>query len=124
MLFWLLLFSLSGICHEFIPVGPRAASFCKGPPIKYFVKWDSMKWELSIFVTLSLLIVSSLLLFTDKAKVNIRFLFLTPAVTIYLFIWPHRTACGILVPQPGIKPGSTAVKALVLTTGPPGNSLQ
>ena len=29
---------------------------------------------------------------------------------IYLFL-PHRTACGILVPQPGIGPVPTAVKA-------------
>ena len=44
---------------------------------------------------------------------------------IYLFIiifWPRQTACGILVLQPGIKPGPMAVKAHVLTTGPPGNS--
>ena len=42
------------------------------------------------------------------------------------FMWLCRVACGILVPQPGIKPGPLAVKApspRVLTTGPPGNSL-
>ena len=31
-------------------------------------------------------------------------------------------ACGILVPCPGIEPRPIAVKAQVLTTGPPGNS--
>ena len=31
--------------------------------------------------------------------------------------------CGISVPQPGVEPGSTAVKARVLTTVPPGESL-
>ena len=44
------------------------------------------------------------------------------------FFWPHYVACGILVPWPriaprstaGIEPGSTAVKAQILTTGPPG----
>ena len=33
----------------------------------------------------------------------------------YLFIfWPHLTACGILLPWPGIEPGPTAVNALSL----------
>ena len=34
------------------------------------------------------------------------------------------SAYGILVPLPGIEPGSIAVKARVLPTGLPGNSLQ
>ena len=52
---------------------------------------------------------------------------------IYLFMWLHRVllfivswlwhsglvACGILVPQPGIKPMSPALKGGFLTTGPP-----
>ena len=42
---------------------------------------------------------------------------------ILLFFWLCRTAYGILVPRPGIEPESLAVKARVLTTGPPGNSL-
>ena len=29
----------------------------------------------------------------------------------FFFFWSHYTACGILVPQPGIEPGSSAVKA-------------
>ena len=32
------------------------------------------------------------------------------------------TACGILVPQPGIEPGSPALEGGFLTTGPPGKS--
>ena len=32
-------------------------------------------------------------------------------------------ACGILVPQPGIKPVSPALEDVFLTTGPPGNCL-
>ena len=32
-------------------------------------------------------------------------------------------ACGIPVPQPGIKPVPSALEAEVLTTGPPGKSL-
>ena len=31
---------------------------------------------------------------------------------IYL-IWLHHVACEILVPQPGIEPGPTAVKVLI-----------
>ena len=31
-------------------------------------------------------------------------------------------ACGILVPQPGIKPASPALEGGLLTTGPPGKS--
>ena len=33
-------------------------------------------------------------------------------------------ACGILVPQPGIKPAYPALKSRFLTTGPPGKSWQ
>ena len=33
------------------------------------------------------------------------------------------TTCGILVPQPGIKPVSPALESRFLTTGPPGKSL-
>ena len=33
------------------------------------------------------------------------------------------TACGILVPQPGIEPTSPALEGRFLTTGPPGKSL-
>ena len=29
----------------------------------------------------------------------------------FLFFWPHHAACGILVPQPGIEPRSTALEA-------------
>ena len=38
-----------------------------------------------------------------------------------LFIWP--SACGILVPQPGIEPVSPVMETLSLTTWPPGKSL-
>ena len=42
---------------------------------------------------------------------------------IYLFIFGRAShaACGSWAPQPGLEPGSTAVKAHVLTTGLPGN---
>ena len=36
--------------------------------------------------------------------------------------WPCHTACGILVPQPGIEPGPLQWKWRVRATGPPGNS--
>ena len=32
-------------------------------------------------------------------------------------------ACGVLVPQPGIEPASSALEGRFLTTGPPGKSL-
>ena len=35
-----------------------------------------------------------------------------------------QVACGILVPGPGVEPGSQEWKRQVLTTGPPGNSLE
>ena len=58
----------------------------------------------------------------------------------YGFTWPcqvlaviHRifivtlglgcpAACGVLIPRPGIKPASLALKGRFLTTGPPGKS--
>ena len=40
----------------------------------------------------------------------------------FFFPWPSWAACGILGPQPDIKPRPSAVKGGVLTTRPPGNS--
>ena len=42
-------------------------------------------------------------------------------LSFFFFFWPCHAACGILVPQPGIKPVTPALK--VLTTGPQGKSL-
>ena len=39
-----------------------------------------------------------------------------------MFFWPYCMACGISVPQPGIKPCPLQWKHRVLTTGPPGKS--
>ena len=39
------------------------------------------------------------------------FLSCFPALLFFFFFWPCRTACGILVPQPGIKPMPPAVEA-------------
>ena len=36
--------------------------------------------------------------------------------------WPHRAACRISVPQPGIEPGPRQWKPRILTIRPPGNS--
>ena len=45
-------------------------------------------------------------------------------LSIYLF-WPHHVACKILVPQPQIRPSEIwQWKLRVLTTRPPGKSLQ
>ena len=40
----------------------------------------------------------------------------------FLFFWPRRVACRILVPRLGIKPMPLHWKRGVLTTGLPGNS--
>ena len=37
-----------------------------------------------------------------------------------MFRFFGQEACGILAPQPGIKPALPALEAEVLTTGPPG----
>ena len=29
-------------------------------------------------------------------------------VCLFIYVWPHQAMCGILVPQPGLKPGSPA----------------
>ena len=42
---------------------------------------------------------------------------LSPLSLLFFFFWLHLMACGILVPQPGIKPKSMAVKALRLNHG-------
>ena len=41
----------------------------------------------------------------------------------FFFFWPHRTAWGILVPQPRMDPVPPAVETWVLTTGAPGKFL-
>ena len=41
----------------------------------------------------------------------------------YLFTWPCRASCGILVPRPGIEPHLLQWKHGMLTTGVPGKSL-
>ena len=38
-------------------------------------------------------------------------------------VWLSSTACGILVPLPGMGPGPVGWKRGVLTAGPPGKSL-
>ena len=40
----------------------------------------------------------------------------------FLTFWLHPTACGILVPWPGIKPTPSTLEGRVLTTGLPGKS--
>ena len=37
-----------------------------------------------------------------------------------LFLYIGQEACGILAPQPGIKPAPPALEDEVVTTGPPG----
>ena len=39
-----------------------------------------------------------------------------------MFWFFGHKACGILAPQPGIKPTPPALEGKVLTTGPPGKS--
>ena len=42
----------------------------------------------------------------------------------FFFFWPHRAACGIPVPRPGmIEPGPLQWESGLFTTGPPGKSL-
>ena len=40
----------------------------------------------------------------------------------FFFFFGHE-ACGILAPQPGMEPTAPALEGKVLTTGPPGKSL-
>ena len=42
--------------------------------------------------------------------------------TYLKFFWPHHTACGIIVPRPGLEPIPLVVECGVLTTGPPRKS--
>ena len=52
--------------------------------------------------------------------VTILLLFSVLGWFFFFFFFGHE-ACGILVPQPGIKPSSPALEDELLTTGPPGN---
>ena len=44
------------------------------------------------------------------------------AFFFFFYFWPFSAACGIFVPQPGIRPESPALEGGFLTTGPPGKS--
>ena len=54
-------------------------------------------------------------------RVPCNFFFLT-----FFFLAMHvgPFACGTLIPRPGIEPAPPALEAQVLTTGPPGKSLE
>ena len=41
---------------------------------------------------------------------NLLFLNMCLFYLIFYFLWPHRVACGILAPRPGIEPMSPAVE--------------
>ena len=43
--------------------------------------------------------------------------------SFFFFLWPHHTACGILVPDQGLNLSPQQWKCCVLTTRPPRNSL-
>ena len=49
--------------------------------------------------------------------------YMNVSLKITFSFWLYHATCGILVPQPGIEPGSMAVNAQVSTTGPPENYL-
>ena len=59
--------------------------------------------------------------FVDHLKILIEFVTILLLFSMFWF-FDHK-ACGILVPQPGIKPTAPALEGEVLTAGPPGKSL-
>ena len=63
-------------------------------------------------ITIFLLVIKVALIF---------FLFNFQIVSVFFF-WPHRAACGISVPQPGIEPRPQQCQHQVLTTSSLGNS--
>ena len=48
--------------------------------------------------------------------------FVTLLLLFYALVFFDPKACGILVPQPGIKPTTPALEGEALTTGPPGKA--
>ena len=54
-------------------------------------------------------------------KVFIKFI--TIFILFYVLVFWGYKACGILTPQPGIKPTPPALEGKVLTTGLPGKSV-
>ena len=59
--------------------------------------------------------------FVDHLKILIEFVTILHLFSVFWF-FDHK-ACGILVPQPGIKPTAPALEGEVLTAEPPGKSL-
>ena len=51
-----------------------------------------------------------LLFFKNLLKFLFYFIFILFYFTLLFCFWPHRVACGILVPSPGIEPGPPAVE--------------
>ena len=56
-----------------------------------------------------MLIYHSYILFSDMSI--LYWIFLEMQKSLSFFFWLHHVACGILVPQPGIKPRPSAVRA-------------
>ena len=50
--------------------------------------------------------------------------FITILLLFYVFGFFGHEACGVLAPWPGIKPTTPALEGEVLTTWPPGRSLE
>ena len=79
-------------------------------------------WLLStIFHILSLIKVVHF--FFGKLSLPQTLLFLWDWFFCFFVFWLCYTACGMLVPRPGIEPRPWQWKRGVLTTGPPGKSL-
>ena len=55
-------------------------------------------------------------------KVFTEFVTTKTLLLFYVLVFGHE-ACGILAPQPGTEPTTPALEGKVLTTGPPGKSL-
>ena len=85
-----------------------------------FICWSSFLVPFYIFYFHPLWIHFPLILYS-LFWFSIFLPFLPPSLLL-CFLFGCMT-CGILVPWPGIRPTPLAVKAWVLTTGPPGNSL-
>ena len=108
------------LCHINVPFSITQPAFCWGHAVSSFSLWQAVlpwqPWPAFFFFFFFFKIFLMWTIF----KVFIEFV--TTLLLFYVLVYGHE-ACGILAPRPGIEPTPPALEGKVLTTEPPGKSL-
>ena len=69
--------------------------------------WWTFRWDTNMFIFFPFKEICPYTSYPEFLGINFPIMFFV----LSLFFWLHHTACGILIPWPGIEPGPLAVKA-------------